>query len=187
MRFYNAMPDKNIAIDKIFKWIVDIIVVVVFAIFIMNYIGFRINVTGNSMSEELINNDEVLVDTLIYRLKSPSRYDVIAFEKAEKDGEQNKYVKRIIGLPGETVEIKNGRIYINNEILDYNKDMEGIVNSGLASSPVKLMKNEYFVVGDNWNSSEDSRSNTVGNVNYDEIVGKVWLIVSPFVRIGLVN
>lgn len=187
MRFYNAMPDKNIAIDKIFKWIVDIIVVVIFAVFIMNYVGLRTNVVGNSMAKELVNHDEVLIDTLRYRLTSPSRYDVISFTKKGTDGESMEYIKRIIGLPGETVEIKNGRIYIDNEKLDYNNDMEDIVNPGLAASPVKLSDDEYFVIGDNWNSSEDSRSNMVGNVRTDEIKGKVWLIVSPFVRIGLVD
>ncbi len=187
MRFYNAMPDKNIAIDKIFKWIVDVIVVVILAVFIMNYIGLRTRVVGNSMADELINNDEVLIDTLIYKLKEPSRYDVIAFTKKGTDGESIEYIKRIVGLPGETVEIKNGRIYIDNKMLDYNKDMENIVNPGLAALPVTLSYDEYFVIGDNWNSSEDSRSGTVENVRRTEITGKVWLVVSPFVRIGLVN
>lgn len=187
MRFYNAMPDKNIAIDKVFKWIVDIIVVAIFAVFIMNYVGLRTDVVGNSMAKELVNQDEVLIDTLIYRLKTPARYDVIAFTKKGTDGETMEYIKRIIGLPGETVEIKNGRIYIDNEPLDYNSEMEDIVNPGLAASPVKLSDDEYFVIGDNWNSSEDSRSHTVGNIQTDEITGKVWLIVSPFVRIGIVK
>ena len=85
------------------------------------------------------------------------------------------------------MEIKDGRIYIDNKLLDYNKDMEDIVNPGLASSPITLSYNEYFVIGDNWNSSEDSRSGTVENVREEEITGKVWLVISPFVRIGLVN
>lgn len=187
MRFYNAMPDKNTAIDKVFKWIVDIVVVAMLAVFLMNYIGLRTKVVGNSMAKELVNNDEVFIDTLIYRLKKPSRFDVISFTKQGVDGVSMEYIKRIIGLPGETVEIKDGRIYIDNKLLDYNKDMEDIVNPGLAASPITLSYNEYFVIGDNWNSSEDSRSGTVENVKTEEITGKVWLVVSPFVRIGLVN
>lgn len=187
MRFYNAMPDKNIFVDKIFKWIVDIVVVVVLALFFITYFGGQTKIVGNSMNETLINGDTVLIDTLAYQISPPDRYDVIVFEKKEKNGDIVEYVKRVVGLPGETVQIIDGRIYINDELLSFNEDKDRIVNAGLAKEKIKLDYNEYFVIGDNWNNSEDSRSNTVANVRLDEIKGKVWLVSWPFVRINIVR
>jgi signal peptidase I len=187
MKFYNAMPDKNIFIDKIFKWIVDIVVVIVLAIFFTTYFCQQTKVVGNSMSDILVNGDNVMINTLSYKMSSPERYDIIVFEKKEKNGDTIEYIKRIVGLPGETVQIVNGRIYIDDKILDYNMDSDNIVNAGLASDKIKLDYNEYFVMGDNWNNSEDSRSNTVSNVKLSEIKGKVWLISWPFVRIKIIK
>ena len=187
MKFYNAMPDKNIFVDKIFKWIVDVIVVVILAIFFMTYFGQQTNVVGNSMSKKLVNGDKVMINALVYALHSPERYDVAVFTKQEKNGDKVEYIERIVGLPGETVQIIDGRIYIDDKKLDYNSDNDRIVNPGLASEKIKLGYNEYFVIGDNWNSSEDSRSNTVSTVKLSEIKGKVWLISWPFARIKIVK
>ena len=90
-------------------------------------------------------------------------------------------------MPGETVQIKNGKIYINDKELDYGEKDEGIVNAGMAADGVKLGKNEYFVMGDNWNSSEDSRFTSIGKVKLKDIEGKVWLRVAPFARMGIVG
>ena len=187
MRFYNAMPQKNIFVDRILKWIVDVIVVIVLALFFMNYLGQQSKVIGNSMNDRLKNGDKVMINTLAYDMHSPERYDVIMFNKKEKNGDKVEYIKRIVGLPGETIQIKDGRIYINDKELKYNEKMDDIVNPGLASQKIKLEYDEYFVIGDNWNSSEDSRSNTVGNVKLSEIKGKVWLISWPFASIKIVK
>lgn len=183
MKFYNAMPDENIFIDKIFKWVVDIVLVVVLALFFFTYFGGQTTVVGNSMNDILQNDDKVMIDTLTYEITSPKRYDVIVFTKKEKNGDEVEYIKRIVGLPGETVQITDGRIYINDKKLDFNSDSEGIVNPGLAAEKIKLDYNEYFVIGDNWNNSEDSRSNMVSNVKAKEIKGKAWLVSWPFANI----
>lgn len=187
MKFYNAMPDKNIFIDKIFKWIVDIVVVIVLAIFFITYFCGQTKVAGNSMSDTLVNGDTVMINTLSYKMSNPKRFDIVVIEKKEKNGSTSEYIKRIIGLPGETVQIVNGRIYINDKLLDYNEDNDNIVNAGLAAEKIKLDYDEYFVIGDNWNNSEDSRSNTLSNIKLSEIRGKVWLISWPFVRINIVK
>ncbi|MDY6328968.1 MAG: signal peptidase I, partial [Lachnospiraceae bacterium] len=166
---------------------VDVIVVIVLALFFMNYLGQQSKVIGNSMNDRLKNGDKVMINTLAYDMHSPERYDVIMFTKKEKNGDKVEYIKRIVGLPGETIQIKDGRIYINDKELKYNEKMDDIVNPGLASQKIKLEYDEYFVIGDNWNSSEDSRSNTVGNVKLSEIKGKVWLISWPFARIKIVK
>ncbi len=186
MRFYNAMPDENILVDKIFKWIVDILVVIVLAIFFIMFFCEQTKVVGNSMNMSLMNNDTVLIDSLSYKLHSPARYDVIVFSK-DNNGKDTEYIKRIIGLPGDSVLISDGIIYINGKEQKGIKFDERIVNPGLAKETIKLEYNEYFVIGDNINNSEDSRSNTLSNVKIDEIKGKVWLVGWPFARIRLVK
>lgn len=187
MRFYTSMPERNILVDKIFKWIVDVLVVVVFAVFFMTYLGGDTIVVGNSMSRQLQTGDKVLIDSLIYNIVEPSKYDVIAFNKTEANGDKVEYIKRIVGVPGDTVQIKEGKIYVNNKVIDKKLKYEKIVNPGIAQKEIKLSYNEYFVIGDNVNSSEDSRFSTVSNVKKNEIIGKVWLITSPFIRINIVN
>ncbi len=187
MRFYNAMPDENIYVDKVFKWIVDLTLVVLLAVFFYTYMCQSVQVIGNSMSDKLENGDHVLVDKISYELSEPKRYDVIAFTKKEKNGEETEYIKRIIGLPGDKVQIIEGRIYVNGKKIDYNSKRDKIVNPGLASQEIELDYDEYFVIGDNWNNSEDSRAGTVSNVKRKEIEGKIWMISWPFVRIKTVK
>ena len=115
MGFYKAMPDKNIFIDRIYKWIVDLVVVIVFAMFFITYFGAQTKVTGNSMNDVLLNGDTVMIDSFSYRITSPKRYDIIVFKKTEKNGEQVEYIKRIVALPGETIQIIDGKIYVNDE------------------------------------------------------------------------
>lgn len=136
------------------------------------------------MSPTLKNEEDVLIDKMIYEISSPQRFDVIVFRNEESD---KVYMKRVVGLPGETIQIKEGRLYINGEKSPYNSGNEDIVNPGIADKPVQLASDEYFVMGDNWNSSEDSRSETVGKVNRKWIYGKVWFRIAPFQNIGFVS
>lgn len=108
--------------------------------------------------------------------------DVVAFQRA--DG--NVTVKRVVGLPGETVIIQNGHIYIDGKLLETDKISE-ISLSGLAENPITLLPDEYFLIGDNADSSEDSRFQNVGNVRSSQILGRVWLRVLPFGRFGLIH
>jgi signal peptidase I len=139
------------------------------------------------MNDMLKNEDQVLVNTIAYNILPVARYDVISFHKVMEDGEKIQYVKRVIGLPGDTILIKDGEFYVNGKKLDYKKSKDKIVNAGLAAEEIKLKDDEYFVIGDNINNSEDSRSATVGNVRKTEIDGKVWLISWPFANINLVK
>lgn len=186
MEFYKRMPDENIFIDIIGKWIVDILLVIVIGIFIAVYICSEYKIVGNSMSGMLNSGEKVFVNTTVYNIRKPSRYDVVKFSAVSEDGINEDYVKRIIGLPGETVQIKDGYIYINDKKLSHSLVNDKIVNAGLAGEKIKLEEDEYFVLGDNCNSSEDSRFKSVGNVKLSDIQGKVWMRISPFVRIGFV-
>ncbi len=187
MRFYSSMPDENFFVDKVFKWIVDVVVVIVLALFCITFFCEQMKVSGNSMSDTLQGESTVLIDKFNYRLSSPDRYDVIAFSKSEKNGNKTKYIKRVIGLPGETVLIRDNRIYVNGKELKYEKYDEAIVNAGVAGSEITLDYNEYFVLGDNVNSSEDSRSSAIGSIKKNEIIGKVWFTAWPFEKIKTVK
>ena len=167
-------------------WIADVAVVLVLAVFVVLFFCHRVKVTGQSMDPTLGASDVVLVDRVDYHFDEPARFDVIVFEK-ENNRAVKKYVKRVIGLPGETVQIIEEIVYIDGEPLKGEAGLEHVTLAGLASRPIVLGPNEYFVLGDNRDSSEDSRFSNIGNVKREEIQGRVWLRVSPFSKFGKIG
>ena len=140
---------------------------------ILTYVGQRTEVSGDSMNDTLHNGDSLWIDKLSYHFKDPERFDIVVFPYEEED--DTYYIKRIIGLPGETVYIdEDGVIYINDEPLeeDYGKEVIEENHRGLAAEPVTLGADEYFVMGDNRNNSRDSRLSDVGNIHKNKFVGK---------------
>lgn len=121
-----------------------------------------------------------------YAIKGPKRFDCIAFEP-DSIGSSKLYVKRVIGLPGETVQIKEGHIYINGELLENDITDTYIVTAGMTINPVKLGDDEYFCLGDNRNNSEDSRFSSIGMVKRKHIIGKTWMVLSPFEDIKFIK
>ena len=164
-------------------WLVDIIVVISLAWFVVYGFGTQIRITGQSMTPELRSEDVVLMNRLSYDLGSPKRFDVVVFEREDK----KPNVKRVIGLPGETVQIKNGQIYIDDKPLEADKGLGQVSLAGLAENSVVLEEDEYFLLGDNRDSSEDSRFVKIGNVKRRQILGKVWLRLIPFIDFKLVE
>ena len=152
-------------------------VVLVITFLIITFVGQRTHVSGDSMKNTLHHGDQLIVDKITYRFKEPVRYDIIVFPYQYE--EDTFYIKRIIGLPGETVQIVNGEIYINGEILRETYGREVIRDPGMAAEPVQLGEDEYFVLGDNRNFSSDSRDTDVGNVKRRDIIGRIWLKVWP--------
>lgn len=138
------------------------------------------------MEPTLKEGQVVIVNKLEYYFKKPKRNDVIVYKQTNKEHSYFE-LKRLIGLPGETVKIKNGVIYINDEVLKEKVKVDIIQNSGLAEEGVKLDDNEYFVLGDNRNDSEDSRFASVGNVLKNEILGKAVAVEKPFSLIDTMN
>lgn len=156
------------------------------ATFINTHVAHQTTIAGESMSPSLKNNDSVIIEKLSYRWKDPERYDVIVFPIDKNPAEDGDvyYIKRIIGLPGEVVQIINGIVYINGEELDGdNYSEEGIIDPGIAQSPVQLGDDEYFVLGDNRNMSTDSRFQFVGMVKRKDIAGEAWCCIWPFSHI----
>lgn len=166
----------------VLKWLVDLVVVIGAAIFIGIFFGEQYTATGYSMEPTLANEDEVLVDRLRYHFKEPERGDIIVF--FPKSDTTQYYIKRVVALPGERVQIIDGILYINGKAQDAE---DKILNAGLAEEEILLGEEEYFVLGDNWNNSEDSRFNSVGNVKRSSIVGRVWLEVTTLNDIAFVK
>ena len=162
---------------EILVWVIQIALVCGFAFVLVWCFGKRVSVIGDSMQPELANGDVALVNKLVYNISSPKRGDVIAFQP---NGNENShyYIKRVIGLPGETVEVKDGVIFIDGEELKEKYETTELEELGLLENPIELGKNEYFVLGDDRLSSEDSRSSEIGNIQRSDIKGKVWFVVS---------
>ena len=169
-------------ISEILMWVFQIAVVLAFAFVIVYYAGEQISNIGDSMSPALENGDVVLVNRFIYKVKSPQMGDLIVFKP---NGNENShyYIKRVVAGPGDTVQIKEGFLYVNDELVT-DLPVGKISNAGMAEEPVSVEKDTYFVIVDNPNSSEDSRYADIGNVNLKDIEGKPWYVLSPKQRRG---
>ncbi len=160
---------------------------ILLAFFFVRFAFERTLVPGDSMAPTLEADIPIMINHLSYLHGGPDRFDVIVFEQ---EGEEHSYyhVKRVIGLPGETVQIVDGIVYINDAPLkEIVKDLPKMHLSGLATEPLVLDEDEYFVLGDNRNKSEDSRFANIGNVTKSQIVGKAWLMLDPFNIISQMN
>lgn len=174
---------------KIFKgildWVIYIGIIFLFTYLIITYVGVRTRVSGQSMQPTLHDGDNLLVDKLTYRFREPKRYEIVVFPyKYEED---TYYIKRIIGLPGETVQIIDGYVYINGEKLKKDYGAEVMQDAGIAEEPITLGEDEYFVLGDNRNHSSDSRVPNVGVLKRKDLMGRAWIRIWPFDRIGVVS
>lgn len=170
---------------ELLSWAFYLVFVLAVTWFILTFIGQRTVVDGRSMQNTLQDRDNLIVEKISYRFTDPSRFDVIVFPPYDT---KEYYIKRIIGLPGETIRIdEDGTIYINDEILEENFGKETIQNPGRAIEPITLGEDEYFVLGDNRNNSLDSRSQKVGNVKREQIIGRAWLRIWPLNKIGFLK
>ena len=152
---------------------------------VITFVGQRTEVEGASMENTLHNGDNLIVDKLSYRFHDPERFDIIVFPFQFQDN--TYYIKRIIGLPGETVQIKDGKVYINGKEQKKDIFVSEIEKPGVAQDEITLGENEYFVLGDQASSSDDSRMADIGNVKRSEIYGKIWFNTSVGSNFGFVK
>lgn len=176
------MNEDTAWLRRAVSWTVNIIVVLACAWFLVYGYGSRVEIWGNSMQPVLNGSDVVLTDRITYVVSRPRRFDIVVFRR--EDGRKN--VKRVIGMPGETVQIKNGRVYIDGNPLKADDGLDLVSLAGRAETPVQLSEDEYFLLGDNRDSSEDSRFANVGNVKKDQILGRVWLRFLPLLKFGFI-
>ncbi len=176
---------KKSVIREFVCWIVFLALLFGAVFLIVHFVGERTVVSGDSMRPALLDGDNLIVDKISYRFSDPKRFDIVVFPFQYQD--ETFYIKRVIGLPGETVQIQDGEIYINGKALKESFGYEEIRNPGFASSELTLGADEYFVLGDNRNNSRDSREPSVGMIPRDKIIGRVFLRIWPLDRIGLVE
>ena len=182
----DSQKKENGIVREILGWILYIAIIIGLTYFIVTYIGQRTNVSGSSMEPMLSDGDNLIVDKISYRFKEPERYDIIVFPYQYE--ENTYYIKRIIGLPGETVQIIDGYTYINGEILESDTyGAEVMEYGGIAEEEIILGTDEYFVLGDNRNHSADSREPSVGVLTRDMLMGKAWVRIFPFDKVGVIK
>lgn len=184
--------DKEKVEEKEFSWVREIISTAVYLLAVVavtflfvQFVGQRTHVNGDSMNVTLEDGDNLIVDKLSYRFSEPERYDIIVFPYQYQ--EKTYYIKRIIGMPGETVQIIDGVVYIDGEMLDESYGKEVMQYSGVAGDPIELGTDEYFVLGDNRNNSSDSRDPSVGNIKEDQIIGKAFIRIWPLNKFGILK
>ena len=159
-------------IYEVIQWIFMTIIAVFLGVALVYAFGIRTSMVGDSMQPTLQNGQEVLINKIAYQFFAPSKGDVIVFRP---NGNENAHysIKRVIATPGDTILIENGKVIINGKI-DTKDVADDTKDAGIASEAITLGADEYFVLGDNRNASEDSRSANIGNISRGMIEGKAW-------------
>ena len=172
--------------QEIIIWVPEIAITIAIAVVFSYFFGVRSSVIGPSMSPQLDDGDEVLIDRFSYKFISPKPGDMIAFLP---NGNTNThyYIKRVIGVPGDTVQIIDGAVYVNEEEYAEKTEVSRMEDAGIAAEPVMLGEDEYFVLGDNRNNSEDSRFANIGSVKEEYMIGKAWFVISPRDKFGFIK
>lgn len=179
------MEQERSIVRELLGWIVYILIIVGLTYLIITFVGQRTRVSGSSMETTLSNGDNLIVDKLSFRFRAPRRYEIVVFPyKYEKN---TYYIKRIIGLPGETVQVKDGYVYINGKKLDEHYGNEKMLDPGIAENPITLGDDEYFVLGDNRNHSADSRQENVGLLHRKDLLGRAWIRIWPLNKFGVIK
>ncbi len=171
---------------KVLITMVEAVIVIFLAFAITRYGLEKMTVSGEYMSPTLKSGDCVLINKLSYRFHKIHRNDVVVVRQT---GSEHSYftLQRVIGLPGERVQIQEGQVYIDGKKLKEKLDFPLMDNGGLAEDAFTLDKGQYFVLGDNRNECEDSRNATVGNISRQSIIGKAWIRMNSFTFVGMIN
>lgn len=188
-KLYFRKKYRSLKTEKVktaIEWGTEIIVVCILAWMLVSFFGQRVSNAGDSMSPVLKNGDVVLINRIVYDARKPKRGEIIAFRP---NGNENAHycIKRVVGLPGETVQIKDGKIYIDGKVQKKNIYTSDLDFAGIAEKKITLGETEYFVLGDNSAGSDDSRLADIGNVKREDIGGKVWFVTNIGKNFGFVK
>ncbi|NDL68175.1 signal peptidase I [Anaerotalea alkaliphila] len=165
----------------------DLLITLTVVFLMVTYVAQLTNVSGQSMYPTLNDHDWLVIEKVSMRITPLERFDVVVFPYA--NNAKVHYIKRIIGLPGETVDIRDGKIYVDGQELQDPFAYEPIYgeDSFTTSFPVTVGEGEYFVMGDNRNNSSDSRYADVGLISRQKIIGKALIRVFPLTHIELID
>jgi signal peptidase I len=169
-----GIPLKTSLGEEIKDWVISILIAVVLAFFIRYFIVELYMVEGPSMRPTLVNGERLVVNKFLYRFKNPERGEIVVF-RYPRDPSRD-FIKRVIGVPGDTVEIKEGRVFLNGQLQNETYILEKTRGS---FSMVTVPAGHVFVMGDNRNNSEDSRFRDVGFVSAEMIKGKAVFVFWP--------
>ena len=187
LNFRKKKRELNIPLlREIAVWILEIAITVAIAGVCVYFVGVRTTVVGQSMSGQLQDGDQVLVNRFIYKVSKPKIGDVIVFLPNGNE-KSHDYIKRVIAAGGDTVQIIDGVIYVNGAPAENVYFSGTISDPGVAAEPVTLEQGEYFVMGDNPGGSEDSRFANIGNVKSEYIIGKAWFKLLPISDAGFID
>lgn len=167
-------------------WALQITLVCTIAFVFVYFFGQRVNVIGSAMYPELENGDVVIINRFVYDARKPKRGEVVAFQVNGNENFQYS-IRRVIGLPGETIEYREGSLWIDGKKLKEEYNTTEMTELGLLEEPVTVGKDEFFVLGDDRQIAQDSRTANIGNVKRTEIAGKVWFVISPMSHFGFVK
>ncbi|MGN0170642.1 MAG: signal peptidase I [Lachnospiraceae bacterium] len=173
-------------LKEILAWAVEIAIVLVIAFVFVYYIGQRTSMIGSSMSPSLEEGDQILMNRITYLVSDPKPNDVVVFLPNGNE-KSHYYLKRVVGVPGDRVQIIDGTLYINGKMFEEEINVPSMDYAGLAGEEITLGTNEFFVLGDNRNNSEDSRYANIGPVKKEYIVGKAWFRIMPLSEFGFVK
>ena len=187
LNFSRRRKKFNVPLFKeIMTWVLECAIVIAIAYALVSSFGFRTTVVGNAMQDTLQSEEQIFVNRFVYMVRAPKQGDVVVFLPNGNE-KSHYYVRRVIACPWDTVQIKNGKVYINGELYKEDIVSASIEDPGVAADEVKLGDDEYFVLGGNRNSSEDSRMANIGNVKKDYIIGKAWFHFKGFGKMGLID
>jgi signal peptidase I len=175
----------NPFVKSLVEWLLSIALAFLLFFIFRNYVFRFANVKGSSMEPTLMHNDMVLLSRYSYRLSDPVPGDIIAFPFKENPSEY--YIKRVVGLPGDEINLSEQRFLVNGKPLDDMFSRDGIFSMGDVQFPLIVEENTYFMLGDNRNGSKDSRFSSVGCIERDDMVGKVIFRVWPPRSLGTVE
>lgn len=189
MKYDLDLDERRFSKQTVIKILITIVeaAIVIFAAYAITHYGLEtMKVSGEYMSPTLRDGDTILINKMSYKIHKIHRNDVVV---VQANGSEHSYftLNRVIGLPGETVLIKDGQVFIDGKPLKEKLDFPLIENEGLALEEITLESDEYFVLGDNRNECEDSRNANVGNVLKENIAGKAWMRLNSFTFIGMID